>query len=496
MRSKVEVLDLLNIQGNEHVILDEITQAVRNIEHPPVGDNNNELFAAIKAGDEKFDLVIEDNINYKYTSTHGTSDYELSHRMIRAQHNPNVFYLIPKALKLCGKGAFGHVYDINHMLIRNASGCYTPREISYVLKYQRIHTTEPKKSSVIIEDFFLKKAYPGDVIDSSIDVCLQTSYTFMPNYGKPLSPKAFNSYSSIEKLDIVIDLFEQLKRLHELDIVHRDLKPENILIDANLRVHIIDFGLSRQAHIADLNSKQSALGTASYVSAEQGTPETKACRHSDIFSACVSIAYLLTGITFNPHYKQVKKFEFWNRNDVDYSHYPSAEIKALGKVEYELLKLMFSPEVITLKAKDRLSCEEIIERLQNIQLHFSREISPEKSKFIFDKIYQSKQSHAKDYLRAALVEYSGFAAKYPAANRFFSSTHHHHAKLIRQFIADHDSGDSIDLQELSALLAKHKIVLNPDGTLADLINTFSAIEPQEPVAESAAKQLKALLPQN
>ena len=36
-----------------------------------------------------------------------------------------------------------------------------------------------------------------------------------------------------------------LHHIHENKIVHRDLKAENCLVDKNMRIKIIDFGLSK-----------------------------------------------------------------------------------------------------------------------------------------------------------------------------------------------------------------------------------------------------------
>lgn len=38
-----------------------------------------------------------------------------------------------------------------------------------------------------------------------------------------------------------------LHHIHANGVIHRDLKPENCLIDKNLKLRIIDFGLSKLA---------------------------------------------------------------------------------------------------------------------------------------------------------------------------------------------------------------------------------------------------------
>lgn len=97
-------------------------------------------------------------------------------------------------------------------------------------------------------------------------------------------------------LDIGIQAATALARAHDAGITHRDLKPENILVRPDGYVKILDFGLAKLKEKEPLDSASAAttldaaltsegaiVGTAAYMSPEQGTGRQVDGR-SDIFS--------------------------------------------------------------------------------------------------------------------------------------------------------------------------------------------------------------------
>jgi eukaryotic-like serine/threonine-protein kinase len=78
-------------------------------------------------------------------------------------------------------------------------------------------------------------------------------------------------------------------------VVHRDLKPANLQLDTTGRLHILDFGISKIADIADgLTRPGESLGTPYYMSPEQIRGEGCDVR-SDLYSLGVIFFELLTG---------------------------------------------------------------------------------------------------------------------------------------------------------------------------------------------------------
>ncbi len=78
---------------------------------------------------------------------------------------------------------------------------------------------------------------------------------------------------------------EALQFVHDKNLVHRDIKPENILLGSGDTVWLADFGIAVEAQ---LQIRQSALGTIEYMAPEQ--IQRKACAASDQYALAV-IAY-------------------------------------------------------------------------------------------------------------------------------------------------------------------------------------------------------------
>lgn len=88
-------------------------------------------------------------------------------------------------------------------------------------------------------------------------------------------------------------LIRALGMLHRRNILHRDIKPENLHLDDTGELRLLDFGL---AYCPGLSQHQphTVPGTPSYIAPEAfaGTPPS---REQDLYSAGVTLYYLLTG---------------------------------------------------------------------------------------------------------------------------------------------------------------------------------------------------------
>ncbi len=93
-----------------------------------------------------------------------------------------------------------------------------------------------------------------------------------------------------------------LDDLHRQHVVHLDIKPGNLLLhraaDGTERIVLLDFGLSRHAHLPDLLAEQFKvpMGTAPYIAPEQ-VLGVRSDPRSDLFALGVTLYYLATGST-------------------------------------------------------------------------------------------------------------------------------------------------------------------------------------------------------
>jgi hypothetical protein len=107
-----------------------------------------------------------------------------------------------------------------------------------------------------------------------------------------------------EAVAYIMDVAEGLAEAHRLGVIHRDVKPSNCFMAADGRVKVGDFGLAKTlaADPADGHLTQTGafLGTVLYASPEQIRGDVVGYE-SDIYSACATLYFLLTGRAPHQH---------------------------------------------------------------------------------------------------------------------------------------------------------------------------------------------------
>jgi hypothetical protein len=93
----------------------------------------------------------------------------------------------------------------------------------------------------------------------------------------------------------IMDVVEGLMEAHQLGVIHRDVKPSNCFLDAEGRVKVGDFGLSKSiAGDSHLTRTGAFVGTPLYSSPEQIRGEGIDAR-TDVYSVAATLYFLLAG---------------------------------------------------------------------------------------------------------------------------------------------------------------------------------------------------------
>jgi serine/threonine protein kinase len=96
--------------------------------------------------------------------------------------------------------------------------------------------------------------------------------------------------------ELLLELLEILKVVHQHKVVHRDIKPDNIIrCSSDRKLVLIDFGASKQLKTTVMAGKGTVIGTYGYVPMEQ-MQSGEAYPASDLYSLGATCFHLWSGI--------------------------------------------------------------------------------------------------------------------------------------------------------------------------------------------------------
>jgi serine/threonine protein kinase len=166
--------------------------------------------------------------------------------------------------------------------------------------------------------------------------CFCLLFEFIP--GHNLS-NVYKNFNSKQKLEILYQFTIILEQIHKKHLIHRDIKPSNIMISENLKVTLIDFGVSKIS-TRTITHTGSQSGTVRYSPPELydidvTTTSDKPIKLStkiDIWSTGCMISELFSGLL--PWIKVVKNEMILRKKLMDKIAFPIPdEIKKLEEKE-------------------------------------------------------------------------------------------------------------------------------------------------------------------
>ena len=95
-------------------------------------------------------------------------------------------------------------------------------------------------------------------------------------------------------VEIILQVLEATRFIHEHGIIHRDLSSRNVIADPHGRVKVMDFGISC-TRATSVTPAGSLIGTIEYIAPERLKGES-ATEASDLYSIGVMLYELLTGL--------------------------------------------------------------------------------------------------------------------------------------------------------------------------------------------------------
>lgn len=196
-----------------------------------------------------------------------------------------------RIVRLLGRGGMGSVYEVEDstqgrraaLKLISAAHAGSPEAVERFRREGRLASTiaHPRCVFVLGADEYQGRPYivmelmPGETLQTLIE------------RDGPLPVE--------EAVGKVLDVIEGLREAHLQGVVHRDVKPSNCFLEADGRVKVGDFGLSKSLDSdAGLTRTGSFVGTPLYASPEQIKRDAVDAR-TDVYSVAATLYYLLTG---------------------------------------------------------------------------------------------------------------------------------------------------------------------------------------------------------
>ena len=205
--------------------------------------------------------------------------------------------------------------------------------------------------------------------------------------GPSLAQRIINGpLSTIEAVDVAIQIALGLCEAHSRQIVHRDIKPSNVMLTNTRSVKIVDFGLARLIN-AETVTASGIVGSVKYVSPEQAMGH-RTDQRTDLWSLGVVLAEMVTG-----------------RNPFDRAAIPAILVAILNEPPQSLDDLPLGLQRIIYRAlskdaeKRYQHCSEMLTDLQDLRAELSTQQTSRKE--AADKKTTNRSNDIRKYVEQA-----------------------------------------------------------------------------------------------
>jgi eukaryotic-like serine/threonine-protein kinase len=204
--------------------------------------------------------------------------------------------------RILGTGGFGRVYEVTHTLIgrRLAMKVLKP-EVTGNPEYERGFMQEVAALMEIQHENLVSFHDVGRLDNGRLFLLMELVD------GKSLWHQVSAPHRLLtpaRAVEVCTQILAALNAAHRCKVLHRDLKPDNVLIDADGRVRVIDFGISK---VLGPNSSAQEIsrvvGTPRWMAPEQFEPGRAVDARLDLYALGALCHFLLTG---HPPYRPLE----------------------------------------------------------------------------------------------------------------------------------------------------------------------------------------------
>jgi serine/threonine protein kinase len=203
-----------------------------------------------------------------------------------------------QAIRLIGQGGFGRTFLAKDRGKPSKSYCVikqffpSAQGTNNIEKASQLFEEEAKRLEVLGKNLQIPQLLDYFVTDKGQQYLVQ-EYIDGENLQQELTNRG-EVYRETEVREILIDVLNILKFVHENNVIHRDIKPENLIRrNSDQKLVLVDFGAAKYIHSqTSLGVTGTVIGSAQYCAAEQ--VRGKAVFASDLYSLGVVCIYLLT----------------------------------------------------------------------------------------------------------------------------------------------------------------------------------------------------------